>query len=211
MNRPSQKSSQPLVVWGLIGINVILFFYMHHFSGYPSGSGRMMYHFGAMFTSRLEEGQDLWRLFTAMFLHFDIEHLASNMLSLFVMGSIVENGVGHIRTLFIYLLSGLGGNIVSQLWHQYIGENVLSAGASGAVFGLMGALIFASLFARDRMEGLSPLQIGLMLVLSLYHGVADSVDNAAHIGGLLCGFLLCGLLLKLFPGKKRTDPYDPFA
>ena len=190
MRESGRRSNDvPFVVLGLMGINVILFLYVHHFSGFPAGSAGTMLRFGAILTDLLAAGEERWRLFTAMFLHFDIEHLAGNMLSLFVIGSVVERGLGHTRTAVIYLLSGLGGNLVSQLWHEHLGENVLSAGASGAIFGLMGALIFAGLFAQDRTGALSARQIAVMLLLSLYHGLAGAVDNAAHLGGLVCGFL----------------------
>ncbi len=191
------------VVWGLIIINTAIFFIMHHIS-----SGRtdpyLMLRWGAMLTPAIEEGET-WRLFTAMFLHFDFQHLIGNMLTLFAIGIILENGLGHVRTAVIYLLSGLGADLISHLWNVSHDEIVLSAGASGAVFGLMGGLIFASLFARDRVGALTLRQIIVLLVLSLYHGVETAVDDAAHFSGVVLGFILCGITL-LFGRHKESLP-----
>ncbi len=207
MNEQRIQSADPKnawVIWGLILINTAVFFLMHHISS-QSGSPYLMLRWGAMLTPVISEGGQYWRIFTAMFLHFDFQHLAGNMLTLFVIGIILENGLGHIRTALIYLLSGAGANLISHLWNVTHGETVLSAGASGAVFGLMGALIFASLFARDRVGALSVRQIVILLILSLYHGVETAVDDAAHFSGIVLGFLLCGITL-LFRKQKERPP-----
>ena len=207
MNEQRIKTADPKnawVVWGLIIINTALFLFMHHINGSGS-SAYLMLRWGAMLTSAVEDGE-IWRLFTAMFLHFDFQHLFGNMLTLFSLGIILENGLGHVRIAVIYLLSGVGANLVSHLWNVARDEQILSAGASGAVFGLMGALIFASLFARDLVGGLSLRQIIVLLVLSLYHGVEAAVDDAAHFSGIILGFLLCGITL-LFRRHKESLPY----
>ena len=206
MNEQRIKTADPKnawVVWGLIIVNTALFLFMHHISSSGS-SASLMLRWGAMLTSAVKDGE-IWRLFTAMFLHFDFQHLFGNMLTLFALGIILENGLGHVRTAVIYLLSGVGANLISHLWNVARDEQILSAGASGAVFGLMGALIFASLFAWDRVGGLSLRQIIVLLVLSLYHGVEAAVDDAAHFSGIVLGFLLCGITL-LFGRHKENLP-----
>ncbi len=192
--------SAPFITIGLIAVNVIVFVLSE--IGGSSEDGRHMYEFGAMLTSAVAEDGEYWRLLTSMFLHFGFEHLASNMLVLFALGTTLEHGIGRLRLVLIYFVSGVGANILSQIWSMRAGEEVLSAGASGAIFGLMGALVFAGLFAREWMGALSPARVALMLALSLFHGVNEGVDNVAHIGGLFLGFLLAILLLKVFPSRR---------
>ena len=140
------------------------------------------------------ENGEFYRLFTSMFLHFGIEHLLNNMLVLFVLGSRLERVVGKARFLLIYLAGGLLGNVISLA--ADLGKNSLtvSAGASGAVFAVMGAMIFVVIRNKGHLEDLSMKQILIMAVFSLYFGLASTgVDNAAHLGGLLSGFLLAVL------------------
>ena len=188
--------SAPFITIGLIAVNVIVFVLSE--IGGSSEDGRHMYEFGAMLTSAVAEDGEYWRLLTSMFLHFGFEHLASNMLVLFALGTTLEHGIGRLRLVLIYFVSGVGANILSQIWSMRAGEEVLS----GAIFGLMGALVFAGLFAREWMGALSPARVALMLALSLFHGVNEGVDNVAHIGGLFLGFLLAILLLKVFPSRR---------
>ena len=189
-------------VWVLLVLNLLIFFILEAVG--DTEDGYFMYRHGAMLTGAITEDGEYWRLFTAMFLHFGPEHVFNNMLVLFAIGTILENGIGHGRLAAIYLISGLGANLTSHLLNVRAGDEVLSAGASGAVFGLMGAMIFAGAFARDLIGSLSLRQIIVMLVLSLYHGVSEGVDDVAHVSGLIYGFLLAFLLLKLWPPKKAT-------
>lgn len=126
-----------------------------------------------------------------MFLHFGIEHLVNNMLVLFVLGSRQERVIGKIRFLLIYLLGGIAGNVVSLLLELKTQEFSVSAGASGAVFAVMGAMIYIVIRNKGWLGDLSMRQILVMAAFSLYFGFTSSgVDNAAHIGGLLAGFVL---------------------
>ena len=202
-----QRLSNPkkaYVVWGLFIINLLIFFVLETIGN--TEDSVFMYRHGAMLTSAISHGHEYWRFFTAMFLHFGPTHIFNNLLVLFAIGTILENGIGHVRTAAIYLLSGLGANLISYFISLRAGEEVLSAGASGAVFGLMGAMIFGGLFARDRIGTLTPVQIAVLLGLSLYHGVSEGVDDAAHIGGLILGFLLAAVFIKLIPFRDRSYP-----
>ncbi|HET6992940.1 MAG TPA: rhomboid family intramembrane serine protease [Bacteroidia bacterium] len=134
-------------------------------------------------------GGEPWRLFTSMFLHFGIIHLATNMYALFSVGRMLEPFVGKWRFFILYLCAGLGGSSVSLWWHQ--SEMNVSAGASGAIFGIFG--VFAALLTtnlidqsirKQLMRGMAS-AIGLNLLIGLYAGI----DNSAHIGGLLTGAL----------------------
>ena len=200
----------PFVTISLVAVNCIVFLLTE--IGGSSENSLHMFRWGAMLTSAVSEDGEYWRLFTSMFLHFGFEHLASNMLVLFALGTTLEKGIGHLRLLIIYLISGVGANIVSQLWSVRIDEEVLSAGASGAVFGLMGGIVFAGLFAKEWIGSLTPGRVALMLILSLYHGVSEGVDDVAHVSGLFIGFMTAILLLKIFPGKRNHSAfYDHYS
>ena len=150
---------------------------------------------GAMYEPYVVEGHEYYRLVTSLFLHFGIEHLLNNMVMLGALGWNLELETGKIRFLLIYFLSGVGGNLCSLLFNQSIGETVVSAGASGAIFGLMGALVLVVIKRKGRVGNLNSRGIIFMVGLSLYFGLTSSgVDNAAHIGGLICGFLAEAIL-----------------
>ena len=147
----------------------------------------------------LEEGET-YRLFTCMFLHFGIYHIANNMLVLFVLGQRLEPVLGKVKFILVYLLGGLGGNIFSLLMETKKAEYAVSAGASGAVFAVMGAMLYVVIRSRGRIQDISVRQMMIMAGFSLYFGFASTgVDNAAHVGGLVCGFILAALLYH--PGK----------
>lgn len=147
----------------------------------------------------LEEGET-YRLFTCMFLHFGIYHIANNMLVLFVLGQRLEPALGKVKFILVYLLGGLGGNIFSLLMETKKAEYAVSAGASGAVFAVMGAMLYVVIRSRGRIQDISVRQMMIMAGFSLYFGFTSTgVDNAAHVGGLVCGFILAALLYH--PGK----------
>ena len=125
----------------LIAINVIVFFALSFF-GMTEDAEYMLEH-GAMYVPYMLEGEGYYRLFTSMFLHFGIDHLANNMVMLGAIGWNLEYEIGKIKFLIIYLGSGLAGNILSAFGDLMTGEYAVSAGASGAVFGIIGALLYA--------------------------------------------------------------------
>ena len=164
-----------------------------------------MLDYGAMYEPYVIEGREYYRFVTSMFLHFGIEHLLNNMIMLGALGFNLEPEIGKIRFLLIYLFSGIFGNICSLLWNTARAETVVSAGASGAVFGLMGALLGIVVRYKGRMIGkLNKKKILLLAALSIYIGLTTAgVDNAAHIGGLASGFIL-GMMLGA--AKNQSNP-----
>ena len=121
-----------------------------------------------------------------------------NMIILFFLGAMIEKEVGHFVYAGFYFLSGIGGNLISLIWKVICLEPASSIGASGAVFGLDGVLLALVLFAGRRMENVTTGRVVLMIAYSLYSGfTGNNIDNAAHLGGLLTGFLL-GLLKCMF-------------
>lgn len=181
------------VTFILILINVLVFL-VSDLTGYSQDVMHML-DLGAAYTPLITEGGEVYRLFTSMFLHFGIAHLLNNMLVLFVLGSRLERAAGKIRFLVIYLLGGVAGNVISLLLELNSGDYSVSAGASGAVFAVMGAMIYIVVRNRGWLEDLSWRQIVVMALFSLYFGFASSgVDNAAHVGGLISGGILAVIL-----------------
>lgn len=155
---------------------------------------------GANFRPFTLDGQ-FWRLLTACFLHVDVIHLISNMLALFYIGYLLEPLTGRIYLILAYLLSGLGGSAASLAWNDFL----IGAGASGAILGLHGTFIAIGLGRLKQEQNKITLlvSIGVIVVFSLLNGFRPNIDNAAHIGGLLSGFLygfsLVPLLFKSVP------------
>jgi len=148
-----------------------------------------------------------WRLLTAMFLHGNLLHITSNMWALFNLGLLAEILYGRRNYIFLYLIAGLGGSVLSVWWHpQEVG-----VGASGAIFGIAGALLPALKFQKNPRIGMALKgalkSIFMFVVFNLALGATIPViDNAAHVGGLLTG-LVVGFLLPSYTveeERKRT-------
>lgn len=182
----------------LVALNVLYFFFLE-IAGSSENLFFMVDH-GALIAPAVLVGKEYYRLFTAMFMHFGIEHLINNMLLLFILGPYLERSMGHIQYGLFYLICGAGANVVSVIFHA--AEPVVSAGASGAVFGVIGGLLYVVLRNHGRLEDLSGRQMMVMSVLALYFGFENAgVDNAAHVAGLVIGFL-GGIV---FYRKPRTE------
>ena len=180
----------------------ILIFLAVDFTGGSENTVHMI-ECGAAYPPLILENGEIYRLFTCMFLHFGISHLANNMLVLFVLGQRLEPVVGKIKFIIIYLLGGLGGNVISLLADVKKNEYAVSAGASGAVFAVMGAMIYVVIWSHGQIQDISTRQILIMAAFSLYFGFTSTgVDNAAHVGGMIMGFLLAVLLYHPSSQKK---------
>ena len=160
-------------------------------------TGNAMYIAGRCGTNLvLYEGQ-YWRLLTSVFLHAGLSHLGSNLLVQILMGGAVERNLGHIRYLFLHLVSGIGGNVISVLYDRAQGVNIYSVGASGAVFGVMGTLFVLIIRGRKKLRSGSSLltRAAFAVFYAVYSGFRNPyTDNAAHLGGLLFGAALGTLL-----------------
>ena len=177
----------------LILLNALIFLIVEITGG--SENGQHMLECGAVYAPLIIEQGQWYRMITSMFLHFGAPHLINNMLVLFVLGGRLERTVGKLKYLLIYLLGGMGGNLLCLFLELDSADFAVSAGASGAVFAVMGAMIYAVIRGRGHIEDLSARQVVIMAAFSLYFGfTSEGVDNAAHVGGLICGFLLAVLL-----------------
>jgi len=191
-------SSKPYLTYALIGMNSIYFLLMVY-AGlhlFPTASEssidtRVLIDFGAKVNSLIQAGE-VWRLFTSTFIHIGIIHLVFNLYALWALGPLTEESLGHRRFLVVYILSGLGGSTASFLFSP-----ALSAGASGAIFGLLGALLYYS-FKRPALwkTGLGMNLVVVILVNFSFGLVQPGIDNFAHLGGLITGTIACALLSK---------------
>ncbi|MBQ8804126.1 MAG: rhomboid family intramembrane serine protease [Tyzzerella sp.] len=182
----------------LIALNVVYFLILS-FGGMTEDGYYLLEH-GAVYVPNVIEYKEYYRLFASIFLHFDIQHLMNNMITLGVVGTNVEPVVGKVRFLIIYFVSGLGGNLLSLVFELKTQDYAISAGASGAIFGLTGALLCLAILNRGRIGNVTRQGMLFMIGISLYLGfVGEGVDNFAHIGGLLSGVIVTFLIA---PRKK---------
>ena len=149
------------------------------------GSSNVIYLIlGANYAPLVKNGE-IFRLITYAFLHGSIIHLVVNMYSLFIVGRQIENNFGKVRLLIIYFISALSGGLLSALFSDGI-----SIGASGAIFGLLGALLYFGLHFRLYLTDALISKIIPIIILNLLIGfTVTGIDNACHIGGLIGGFL----------------------
>ncbi len=186
----------------MVLLNIVIFFVLEIIG--DTTDYRFMVDHGAMYTPLVLEGQ-YWRLFSSVFLHFGFEHLAYNMFSLIFLGDILESIVGPVRYLVIYLVGGLGGNALSLFMSVEGNITKVSAGASGAIFAVMGAFFYIAIRNRKRFGKEGMQRLGIMVVLMIMQGLVDrGVDQSAHMGGMITGFLL-GILLyhPHIPGQRK--------
>lgn len=165
----------------LIAINVIIFLLMY-ILGKGSNDVNTLLTFGANFAPLVKAGE-IWRLITCAFLHIGIVHLLMNMYALYVIGTQLENFIGKRKFLFIYFISALAGSLLSV-----VTSSSVSAGASGAIFGLLGSLLYFGYYYRAYIGNVLIKQILPVVLVNLALGfMISGIDNAAHIGGLVAG------------------------
>ena len=173
----------------LIFLNVIVYLGLEITGNTESAT--FMKEYGAIFPPDIVEKGQYWRLLTATFMHFGLPHLLSNMVILGSAGQILEKALGKWKFLALYLLAGIGGSALSCGQMLASGDYGVAAGASGAVFGIIGGLTWIVIVHKGRYETLTGKGLAIMIGLCLYYGITTgNVDNWGHIGGLVMGFLL---------------------
>ena len=193
----------PFVSAGLVLINVVVFLNC-------SVTGSRLYEAGGLSVLEVVMNGEFGRILWAMFLHSGIEHIFNNMVILFFMGAMIEKEIGHFSFATLYLLSGIGGNLVSLLNKIMSNDWSMSIGASGAVFGLDGVLLAMVLFSGRKMSTVTPTRVVLMIILSLYNGFTGAyIDNAAHIGGLITGFL-AGIIICVLKRRRMESAQNHY-
>jgi membrane associated rhomboid family serine protease len=163
------------VVIGLVVVCVVVFV----ISGF--GKASVIDRFGGL-SHQVHQSDEYYRFFTSMFLHLNFLHIASNMISLLIVGPAVEVMLGRSRFLSLYLVAGLGGSVASYLFSP---GNSVGAGASGAIFGVMGAYV---VLAHNRRQPLAA--VVALIAINLVIGFSGTIDWRDHLGGLVVGILL---------------------
>ena len=203
MNREKMKAL-PWISILLVAANIVIYIMCCIF-------GQAIYDAGSLSVRNIENDGSFYRIITSMFLHADINHLTSNMLILFYIGEEVEKKVGHVRFTILYFISGIVGSIFSMGLELFTYSYFSTVGASGAVFGIIGALLFLVLVSGGRIDEVTTGRIVFIIAFSLYTGfTAQGVNNAAHVGGLLGGIAAMAVIWafssRLRNRMSRRDP-----
>lgn len=189
--------------YAIIAINVLIFILMAaNGAGIFDANGYVHIKWGSNYGPLTLTG-DWWRLVTNIFIHFGIIHIAMNMYCLYVVGVYLEPMLGKTKYIAAYLCTGILASLTSLWWHK---EGVNSAGASGAIFGLYGlflALLTTNLIPK-KVRNAQLQSIGIFVAYNLIYGMKGGVDNSAHIGGLLSGFVI-GYLYAISIKKERQE------
>jgi len=182
------KQEKPIVSIVLVALNIIVFLVC-------TFTGVLLYNIGALSGPLVIKYGQYYRMITAMFLHADIDHLVGNMIFLYFLGAMMEKELGHIRYGILFLVSGLCGGLLSMGFEYYSGNFIGSIGASGAIFGVLGGVLFIVIKNKGKWESITLTRLIFVIAYSLYYGfTATNVDNAAHVGGLLSGIIITALL-----------------
>jgi membrane associated rhomboid family serine protease len=191
--------SAPLVTRALIAINVIAFL-AETAAGASlggNGGGTVWLH-GVLFGPSIAVNHDYWRILTGGFLHDGFLHIAVNMLSLYFVGSVLEPAIGRVNFAAIYFASLLAGSFGALLFSP----DIPTVGASGAIFGIFGALIVV---AHRRGIPIWQSGLGFVLVLNLVFSVSiPGISIGGHLGGLAAGFITGALVVEL--AERRRMP-----
>lgn len=180
--------TKPLVTYSLIGVNVVIFLLQ-----FTIGINAVAGDWG-MWPVGIAVGGEWWRLVTAAFLHGSFLHIAFNMYVLFAIGPTLERILGHGRYLTLYVLAALGGGVASYVFSDI---RTVSVGASGAIFGLMGALVVAGRRLRYDITQVLVL-LGINVVIGFF---SPGVDWRAHLGGLVTGAVVAAIMV--FPARRH--------
>lgn len=175
----------PYITYIIMGICFIMFL----ITGMGNDTG-VLIEYGANLDVLVKNGE-YYRLLTSMFLHSGLLHLFFNMYALYIIGPQVESFFGKTKYLIIYLLSGISGSLLSVSFNV----NTVSVGASGAIFGLFGALLYFGYNYRGYLGNVIKSQILPVVIINLIFGfISTGVDVAGHIGGLIGGIIVSSVL-----------------
>ena len=191
----NENEKKPYITYGLAVLNVLVFFVLE-LKGDTVGDPEFLIRMGGVWPEAIHERGEYWRFLTAAFMHAGFGHLLSNMMLLVCAGPILERALGPLKYLILYLGAGIGGNALSCMRRLISGHSdVVAVGASGAIFGIIGALLWIVIKNKGRYKTLNSGGLAFMIAVNLIYGFTTSgIDNGAHLGGLAVGFLL-GLML----------------
>ncbi len=173
-------------------IIIIVYFIIMALNG-GTTNGQNLIKFGALFPPFVLAFKEYYRFVTSIFIHIGIMHLFFNSYALYIFGTQIERVMGHVRYLMFFLLTGIGGNIVTYFFNF----DTISAGASGSLFGILGAFVYLIQHHKDIISSQGRKSIfkliGINLVITV---LSPSISITAHFGGLIIGYLLSYIFIK---------------
>jgi len=186
----------PRLTYLLIYINIIIFFLIELNGG--STNVETLIQFGAKYNPAIVSGE-WWRIVTSMFLHIGFVHLVMNMIALYYLGTVVERIFGSFRFIYIYFLAGIAGGLTSFALNVSV-----AAGASGAIFGLFGSLLFFGTIYRDMFRQTMGKNLIFILLINLVFGfMIPQIDMGAHLGGLIGGYIASAIVF--VPQQRKAS------
>ncbi|WP_440118663.1 rhomboid family intramembrane serine protease [Paenibacillus sp. QZ-Y1] len=184
----------------LLIANVVMFIVLSLNGG--STNSMVLLKFGALTNHELFAAE-WWRYITSMFLHAGFSHLLFNSFALIVFAPPMERMLGTVRYGVLYLGGGILGNILAVAWYNSVGSITISVGASGAIYAIYGAFLYVALFQRTMMDEASRKTLYTLLVFGIIFSFAMSgISWMAHFGGLLGGFFIYGLIIRLWKPRN---------
>nr|WP_297766896.1 rhomboid family intramembrane serine protease [uncultured Butyrivibrio sp.] len=161
-----------------------------------------------MDTALVVGNSEYYRLFSSMFMHWDINHLFNNMMVLLLVGAVIEHYLGHLAYLFLYIIAGLSGNLMS-MYYEIIKSNYrISLGASGATMGIVGFLVVWLVINRKSLAKDKSMLLRLVLLLMFVVEACffqAQANTQAHLGGFLAGFIMGMINIIMFNNRKDME------
>lgn len=187
----------------IVVLNIIVFIVISILS--PPGSDDIIDKLALDWDLVINHGE-FYRIFTCMFVHAGIDHIYNNMIVLLFIGSYFELAIGRLNYIIVYFLSGVIAGLTSMVYNMSNNNNVQSVGASGAIFGIIGGMTAVILIKYFHTHSIDLKKIIFIAFLSLYGGFSSQgVDNAAHVGGFISGFLISFILYLLHIKHEKRN------
>lgn len=193
---PEKKSEKtidkvPFITLSLVAINIIIYLIM------SITSAEEILNLGASYWGYVFTDHEYYRLLTSMFLHYNITHLINNVIIFILAGNQLEAAIGRWKFLVIYFVSGIGASLFSAIYYMLNSEPVLSAGASGAIYGIIGALAGVMVRTKRGLNSLLGAQFFVLIAFIIFDGTSRSnIDVVAHLAGFGFGLIMAFILYK---------------
>jgi rhomboid protease GluP len=197
------KKKTPIITFTLIALNIIAYLFITFKTGdFISFDPNDLFKYGGLVNyHQMENNYELYRIITSMFLHGNLLHFGFNMYALYILGSQIESFFGKTKYLFIYFVSGIIGNLLTMI---FLNNSTVSIGASGAIFGLLGSMIYFGYHYRVYFGQILKEQLIPLVIFNLVISMLLGFNNIAHLGGIMGGYVSS----QIVGVKYKTDSVD---